>query len=389
MEEFYNFKTTSIDRQYKKNPEDKDKYVVCACAKNEDQYIEEWVKHYLSLGFDKIFICDNNDTNVLEDILAQYISDGVVEIFDCRGFGSFQVQFYSMFCSEGNYKWCGYFDCDEFLELGMGYSNIKDYLSTKENETCVSFNWMVYGSNGENIKKEGGVQERFPYPVSPISIFTENCFVKSIVKGGNTFSNGCWFNGSHIPMTTPMYEHNVGGYFKSSDDSHNYFPPRYKEGYIKHYYTKSFEEWINKASRGWPDGTANLYAQKYFICQDWANLPIKQMTDGLFLSGDGIESFRENYKNTFEEYDVIHVTNSNRHIYALLMGAFRLMYCTTNHTFCFSDEHIDDTTFNILLEYGIKTGNNVIWAPTHNDVWRTYLKYNTGKNFTYFILNFM
>ena len=29
----------------------------------------------------------------------------------------------------------------------------------------------------------------------------------------------------------------------------------YKEGYIKHYYTKSFEEWTNKSKRGWPDGT--------------------------------------------------------------------------------------------------------------------------------------
>ena len=79
-----------------------------------------------------------------------------------------------MFCTEGNYEWCGYFDCDEFLELGL-YSDIKEYLKTKENEICVSFNWMVYGSNGERFKREGLVQERFKYPVSPISLYTEYC----------------------------------------------------------------------------------------------------------------------------------------------------------------------------------------------------------------------
>jgi len=337
----------------------------------------------------KLFICDNNETNSIEKILENYILEGKVEIFDCRGFDSFQVQFYSMFCTEGNYKWCAYFDCDEFLELGEGYSSIKDYLIGKENEDCVSFNWMVYGPNGNLTKNEGTVQERFPYPVSPISIFTENCFVKSIVKSSDTFKKGCWFNGSHIPTTTPMYTHNIGGYFLSDADSHNYFPPRYKEGYIKHYYTKSFEEWMNKAGRGWPDGTKNLFAQKYFICQDWAKLPLEQMIDGLFLSNNDIEEFKSNYQNMFNEYDVIHLTNSNKHIYALLMNAFRLMYCTTEHVFCFSDEHIDDTVFNILLEFGIKTGNKVVWTPTHNDVWRTYLKYNTGKNYTYFILDSM
>lgn len=384
----YHFTTTDgIDRYYHKDLSDSEKYVVCSCARNENDYIVEWVNHYLNLGFDKIFICDNNDDESLGNVLSEYINNGTVEIFDCRGFVSFQVQFYAMFCTEGNYKWCGYFDCDEFLELGT-YSNIKEYLATKEDEICVSFNWMVFGGNGEYTKREGGVQERFKYPVSPISLFTENVFVKSIVRGGDIFKNGCWFNGSHIPIVDNMFNHKIGGYFQTNSQSHNYFPPRYKEGYIKHYYTKSFDEWMQKAGRGWPDGTTNLIAKKFFTCEDWANLPLKQMGEGLFM-GDDADKIKENYQNMYDEFDVIHIVNSSDRIYPLMQGAFRLMVNTSGHTFCFSNEFIDDTLFNLLLEFGLRTGNNVVWTPTYDDVWRAYLKYNTGRNSTYFIIDFM
>lgn len=386
MEEFYHFTTYDIDTYFRKDPTDKDKYIVCACAKNENDYIIEWVEHYLKLGFDKIIICDNNDDNSLESVLQQYIENGTVEIFDCRKFGSFQVQFYSMFCTEGNYKWCAYFDCDEFLELAT-YSNIKDYLATKENEVCISFNWVMYGSEGEISKKEGGVQERFKLPISPIALFTENCFIKSIVKGGDFFKNGCWFNGSHIPTTEPMYWHSVGGYFQSDSSSHMYFGPRYKEGYLKHYYTKSFEEWCKKSGRGWPDGTDKLKAKNYFILRDWANYPLDQMRRGLFSDESCYNS--QGYVDLLQNFDIIKINNSNKRVYALIMGAFNLMYNTTGHTFCFGEEHIDDTLFNMFFEYAIRTGNRAVWTPNDEAIWRTYDKYSDMRNPTYYIIDFM
>ena len=126
-ETLYHFQTNEIDRYFHKDPNDADKYLVCTCARGENDYITEFVDHYLKLGFDKVIICDNNDDNSIESVLASYIDNGTVEIFDCRGFKSFQVQFYSMFAHEGNYKWCGYFDADEFLELGI-HDNIKQFL---------------------------------------------------------------------------------------------------------------------------------------------------------------------------------------------------------------------------------------------------------------------
>ena len=368
-------------KYFPKHYEDKDKYLVFTCAKNENEYIREWIQHYLDLNFDKIIICDNNDDESLVNVISDYIENGVVEIFDCRGLDSFQVQIYSMFCSEGNYRWCAFFDCDEFLELNL-YNDIKEYLNTKEDEVCISFNWMIYGSNGMLHKENGLVQERFALPVSPISLFIENCYIKSIVKGGvNTFSD-CWFNGSHMPLTKPMYKHCIGGYFWKDNDSHQILPPRYKEGYIKHYYTKSFEEWTHKAQRGWPDGTPNLNMYKFFVCDDWGELPINNMTNSLF-----VDKLTTNYSELLNRYDVFLLLNEGCYIGGFLVQAFHIMKQTTQHTFVFGGDHIDDTTFNIIFEYALKTGNRAVWANSYDDVWMAYLKYNKGKNDTYYILH--
>lgn len=381
---YYKFSTELGETLLPKNLNDREKFIVCTCAKNENDYIIEWIEHYLKIGFDKILICDNNElgNNSLYETVESYISKGLVEILDCRHLDSFQVQFYSTFCTEGNYKWCGYFDCDEFLEI-PSFLDIKHYLSTKENEYCVSFHWIVYGSNNEIFQTEGLLKDRFKYPVSPISIFTENCFIKSIVKGSGVFNKGCWFNGSHIPMTTPMYTHNIGGHFWTNSDRHCYFPPRYKDGYIRHYYTKSFNEWVKKRDRGWPDGTNKLTLGNYFICTNWAELPLERMTRGLFTQYGDLDSTRKYYRELLDGFNVIFIRNDDQNIYGLLLGMFNVMQSVTDCVFILNEHHIEDTVFNIILEYGIRTGNKVVWAETEEEKWNVIYKYSKDNNSYY------
>lgn len=368
-------------RYFPKHKEDMDKYLVITCAKNENCYIREWIQHYLDLNFDKVIVCDNNDDESLLDIISDYIEQGAVEVFDCRGLDAFQVQLYAMFCSEGNYKWCAYFDCDEFLELGL-YTDIKEYLDNKESEICISFNWMVYGSNGKIFKDGQGVQERFKYPTYPISTFVENCYIKSIVRGGDNFKN-CWFNGSHMPLKDESYKQCIGGYFWKENNSHQILPPRYKEGYIKHYYTKSYEEWVGKANRGWPDGTNNLNLCKYFVCNNGETMPYRNMVNSFF-----IDTYNNGYDELIGAYDVFLLLNESKYICSYMVGAFRLMNNASGKTFVITGDNIDETVYNTLLEYAINTNNNVVWANTDEDVWRAYTKYNKGTNDTYYIIWF-
>ena len=60
--------------------------VICAMAKNEHRYINEWVKHYVDLGIDTIYLYDNDnlDTPSIADFIDQKYRDKVV-IKNIRG----------------------------------------------------------------------------------------------------------------------------------------------------------------------------------------------------------------------------------------------------------------------------------------------------------------
>lgn len=384
-QEYYHFITHDIDVKFHKDPTDKDKYIVCTCARGENDYIVEYVEHYLNLDFDKIIICDNNDDDSIETVLKKYIEAGTVEIFNCRGFNSFQVQFYSMFCTEGNYKWCAYFDADEFLELGI-YTSIKLFLETvPEEDDSISFNWLVYGTNGIKHKAPGRVQDRFKEPVRPVVMFKENVFIKSILRGGPRRFENCWFNGSHIPTCSNPVRYNIGGSKIVDYGVHTHSPMRYKCGYLKHYYTKTFDEWIKKASRGWPDGTPTLTGSNFMLCDNNSNYPIDNFIDAFFISPDSDGNFGERMFAMLDEYDMIEVKNSSKQVYALTTQLMSMFKATTNHTFVLTDDHIDDTLFATFLEYAIITGNRIVFARNSHEVWMAFLRYSQKEN--YYILD--
>lgn len=381
------FEKYGIDRYFHKDVEDRDRYLVCACAKNENKYIVEWVEHYLSYGFDKIIICDNNDDNSLETILSEYIQNKTVELFDCRGLNSFQVQFYSYFAEEGNYKWCAFFDIDEFLEL-QDCPNIKKYLSKKNEEDCISFNWLIYGSNGKLHYEDKRVQERFKYPFFPISEIKENCFVKSILRGGKGRFTNCLFNGSHIPTCSNQDNlvYSVGGYFRAEYVLHEYLPPRYKEGYIKHYCTKSFDEWIRKSNRGWPDGTDNLPSGNYFVTDGNYGLPLDKYYEGFFVY-TAADDIYKGFRDILSSYEIIQVYNTNHCVYTLIVKLSAIMKNVTGYTFVVCGEHINDSLFNTLFEIGKKTGNNIVYSHDGENIDEIFKKYTTGKSNFYYIID--
>ena len=374
---------------FPKIDDDKDKYVVFACAKNENNYIREWVEHYFKIGFDKIFIADNNDEgdNSLYDTISDYINSGLVQVFDCRGKESIQVLIYSRFCEIGNYKWCAYFDCDEFFEMGV-YTDVKEFLGTLEEYDCISFNWLLFGPNGNVYRQKGGVQERFPCPVSPVLYMKENVFIKSIVKGGEGRFSGCWFNGSHIPASNNAeIKYSIGGYNEPYDSKtiHAHFPPSYKLGYIKHYYTKSFEEWKEKASRGWPDNTKTLDISRFSLFNESYGVPAENFLTGLFA--DTHKTGRE-WEEILNAYSVIKIINDGNFVYPMMMSVISLMSFTKNHTFIFTEKHVDDTMFAIFLEYAYKTGNRVCFARNDWEVWRTFENFHNLGESTYYIIGY-
>lgn len=381
MAEFY---SRELKRSFEIDEQDKDKYLVLTCAKNENDYIIEWVEHYLNLGFDKIIIADNNDLGdeSLFLLLQDYINKNQVQVWDCRGIGAVQIPLYSDFCEFSNYKWCAYFDCDEFLEIN-NYTNIKDYLNTLNGCDCLCINWLMYGPNGQYHKENGTVQERFPKPLSPILYFKENCFVKSIVRGGNKdLFKDCWFNGSHLPYTnnnTICYSLGGEKFVYSSRLIHAHYPFCYKNLYLKHYYTKSFDEWIQKSSRGWPDNTPTLKTSNYFLFNENLSIPTKFLSEGLFNKSD----FQKEWGEKIKDFKYILIEENNMFIYPFLGDLVKLFELYSDKVYAIINTNIDDSAFNILFEYAIITGNKLTHCNNMEEFWNLYSKYPSNNDSFY------
>lgn len=123
--------------------------VLCALAKNEHLYINEFVKHYVGIGFDTIYIYDNDDLNAphIEDYIDEKFKK-YVEIINIRGMSGENMQhnIYKTFYDTHKFEWCLYCDIDEFL---VGVDNVKDFLSQRQFKMNVAIRvkWRLFGDD--------------------------------------------------------------------------------------------------------------------------------------------------------------------------------------------------------------------------------------------------
>lgn len=236
---------------------------LCCIGRLENQYAVEFVEHYKSLGFDKIFIYDNNyrDEEYFEDVLQTYVNEGFVEITDYRNREVAQLAAYKdCYSKHGNeYDWIAFFDFDEFLEL-KEHKDIHEFLEGFGDFECVLINWMVMTDNGQVYNTHRQLKERFTQPMEFDKCvgynFPENNHVKSIVKGGlNTIE----FSNPHV-ASTPLKCANANG---ESVKQSPFVKYDFSKAYIKHYQYKTIEECLtNKYRRGTPDQTYEHFLSK-------------------------------------------------------------------------------------------------------------------------------
>lgn len=121
--------------------------VICALAKNEHNYINEWVRWYLNMGFDKIYLYDNDDFG--KPYIGDYISKSFlpkVEIINIRGQvkQSLQHDIYTSFYNTHTFDWCFFVDIDEFL---VGVPNIKIFLKRFPFAKQIRIKWRLFGDD--------------------------------------------------------------------------------------------------------------------------------------------------------------------------------------------------------------------------------------------------
>ncbi len=234
-----------------------DKVAIMAIAKNESRYIKEWLDYHRNLGIDRFYIINNDDPdeNTMYDMLkdesdvVQFNVPGAEELKKVgKQEGVYNSLYQNVIKKAGDVKWLAVIDIDEFLYFNG--KSIKEFLSDSIfNDTdVIHLNWRLYGDNGQIYYEDKPVQERFPNqcPLNVVynseeakkGVF-ENMFIKSIIRVSDKpariyihttmVQNGITRRGDGTVSISPWCE-------PLSDDNN----------YVKHYNTKSLEEYINR-----------------------------------------------------------------------------------------------------------------------------------------------
>ena len=125
--------------------------VICAMAKNEHKYINEWVAHYINLGIDKIYLYDNDDLDkpfIKDYINPKYLDKVVIKNIRGQKKPKLQHDIYTGFYVKygKTFDWCLFCDIDEFL---FGITNFHSWLmqpkfrSTKQ----IRVKWKLFGDD--------------------------------------------------------------------------------------------------------------------------------------------------------------------------------------------------------------------------------------------------
>ena len=233
------------------------KVCLCVMGKEENLYAKEFINHYKQLGYNHIFLYDNNNINgeKFEDVLKEEISEGFVSIINFRGkkgkigkLGGIQLEIY-YHCYENNnkkYDWLSFFDFDEFLVIKPKNQSIQNFLYNKRYNNCdtIKINFLYYSDNEHLYYSNKSVQERFRIPLYK---HYGNKVIKSTIRG-NLKEN--YWKKNFCAHTSLMK-------YRTCDSTGNLtrynsfiIKVNFSFAYLKHYYTKSVEEYCHKIKRG-------------------------------------------------------------------------------------------------------------------------------------------
>lgn len=249
--------------------------MVCSIAKNENQYLSEWVEYHLSIGVSRIYIYDNNDVDGerVNDAFGQSTISSHVSVIDVRGKKFVQKKVYDEFYKTYEFDWCAFIDIDEFITLPANGSchDVSAFLADCAGFDAVHLNWQCFGDNGHIRKSEAAVLQRFTKPLTPFDFkytyitIPENCHIKSIIRKGLNIS---WISGTDewgSNPHTPNGLQNVCNARKEKIPNSPFSDICFDGAYIRHYMTKSLEEYAVKIQRQCADCEANFYSYpKYF-----------------------------------------------------------------------------------------------------------------------------
>jgi hypothetical protein len=141
--------------------------IILTIAKLESDYIEEWVKYHLNLGFKHIYLYENDDEPIYKKLLEKYLDR--VTVIHFPGNNREIAVHYMMLRSfakdymyTNNITHIAHIDIDEFIVLKK-HRNISEFIKEYIIDDCggIAMIWRYFGSSGHTKKTNLPVTQRF------------------------------------------------------------------------------------------------------------------------------------------------------------------------------------------------------------------------------------
>lgn len=259
------------------------KTCILTVIKNEHEYLDEWIRYHLDLGIDHIFIFEDIDSESHKEITDKYgnkvslnsisivLDDEnkkkVIEYKLTKSKNPQEIYFpkgLTYIKNHNEYDQCFVIDNDEFITFEDESSNLNDILSLYNDYDAFLLQWKCYGANGYINKpnySDKGVIETY----TKESTFPGHYFMKWTTKVCykiSTFKE-YYFLGAHQPTDECKW--------CKTDFSKSIEKQVFNNIFLRHYITKSWEEYISKRKRGYFVGLARTADFFFIVNNDMLN----------------------------------------------------------------------------------------------------------------------
>lgn len=230
------------------------KVAIVAIAKQEEEFIKEWVAYHYILGVDHIFLYDNGHTPGLAFILDEFSDFVTIRKIKKKRFSKELIQRraykHSFFNGLKDYKWSCFLDLDEFIVLNK-HKDIHTFLESYEDTDQILLHWKIFGHSGQFNSPESVInsliyRHRNTSEIVKCIVQTKDLRDHEILTHFCKIKNGITVNARKEVVTPYMKIPVKNGFY----DAH-----------INHYHCRSYKHFANRIKRGEVGQTKELWRQ--------------------------------------------------------------------------------------------------------------------------------
>ncbi|MGP1586934.1 MAG: glycosyltransferase family 92 protein [Treponemataceae bacterium] len=257
----------------KKIESKKYKVSIVAIFKNEAPYLKEWIEFHKIIGIDHFYMYNNNSDDNFYEILSPYIEENSVTLIHWE---KNQAQMECYINAIENFKneseWIGFIDIDEFI-VPNSTENIYDFFKPfQKNRPAVLLYWKMFGSSKLKTRDIdnlviGDFKKSYEKYCNIGKCFFNTMYEYDYSCKYNKVLHHhlfCKYKGISLPPVNCFdkickYDFNL----VNKNTNPNDFPIQ-----INHYFTKSYDEYMQKKTKGDVYFKKNPHDDEYFYKRD-------------------------------------------------------------------------------------------------------------------------